>query len=136
MHKHNRTHRNTVGGVASFILLVIGILLFFGLYNGFHNVWYFPFPTVAIIIVILLLSGVLRSNRRRVRHRPSYQNEYEKREIYKPTPNLYLKELENDKVTTQEVEERVVSDTNFCDYCGMKLNQEMKYCTNCGNRLN
>ena len=143
MHRQNNRHRNTVGGVTGFILLILGVVLFLGIYSGFYRFEFFPFPTIGIIIVILFLSGILRSRRRRVRQssvhqyerRRSYQNEYEKREIYKPTENPFWKNQENDRVTTQNFEERVLINTNFCDYCGMKIIQEMKYCTNCGNKL-
>lgn len=43
------------------------------------------------------------------------------------------KQIKEEVIETQEVQESFSKETVFCLYCGTKLNAEAKYCYNCGN---
>jgi len=136
MHKSRHRHRNNVGGSIGFAVLVLGILMFYGLYSGFFRYNFWPLPSLGVVIVILFIIGVSSSARRRARQRTAHQQGYKRYEPYKPTRNPYWINEENESIEPQKPEEKTVSGVFFCDYCGMKITGKMKFCSNCGNNLN
>ena len=133
MHTNRHRHRNNVGGFIAFVVIALGVLMFFGLYTGFFHYNFWPLPSLGVIILILFILGVSSSARRRNRQRAINQHRYQP---YRPTRNPYWVNEENEVVKPQKVEEKVVSGISFCDFCGMKVTEKIKFCTNCGNQLN
>ncbi len=135
MHSNNYRHKNPVGGFFIFMLTLLGALILVGFITGFlrHVIW--PIPMVGTLLVILFVASIISSSRRRTRHRHAQRQQYRRYETYKPTENPFWKNQENQVVQEQEPVQRVVNSTKFCDYCGMKVKEEMSFCTNCGNRL-
>ncbi len=136
MHTNRHRHRNNVGSFIAFLLIGLGVLMFFGLYTGFFHYNFWPLPSLGVIIFILFIVGISSSARRRARQRSANQQRYVRYEPYRPTRNPYWVNEESKVVKPQEVEEVIVSGVSFCDFCGMKVTEKMKFCTNCGNHLN
>ncbi|MFW9852632.1 MAG: hypothetical protein ACFFDS_06800, partial [Candidatus Thorarchaeota archaeon] len=90
MHGNNHRHRNSIGGLVTFLLLLLGAFIFFGMFTDIVSYIFWPFPTVGILIFILIIYSISRS-RRRTRSRVVRHNEYKQ---YQPTPNPYWKNQE------------------------------------------
>lgn len=136
MQSNNYRHRNRFGGLAAFLLLIFGIMAFLAFYNGYFRFIYWPFSTIGTIIVFLLVATIVSSARRRARYRRAQHYQTRKYKTYRPTENPFWKNLEKEVVQEQRPVQSVVSTAQFCDYCGMKVNEEMRFCINCGNQLN
>ena len=131
MHTHRNRHRNSVGGLVTFLLLLLGVFIFFGMFTDVVSYIFWPFPTVGILIFILIIYSISRS-RRRTRQRVVKHTEYKQ---YQPTPNPYWKNQEKDFVSTPKYEQKVSSELMFCNYCGIKLEEKANFCVNCGRKL-
>ena len=135
MHRNNYRHRNRFGGLAAFLLLIFGIVVFLGFFTGYLRFIYWPFSTIGTILVFLLVAAIVSSARRRARYRRAQHHQNRKYKAYRPTENPFWKNQEKEVVQEQEQFQRTVRAVQFCDYCGMKVNEEMKFCINCGNQL-
>ncbi len=140
MHNDNYRYRNPVGSIFAFIFMMIGIVVLVGFVTGVFRHIFWPFPLIGTLIGVFVLVAIISSIRRRAYYREVERQKHIRYGVYQPTENPYWKNLEVQKAQEKEQEqepiERVVSNTLFCDYCGMKLTEEMSYCTNCGNKLN
>lgn len=136
MQRSSYRHRNSFGRVAAILLLIFGIIAFLGFYTGYLRFIYWPFSTIGTILVFLLVVTIVSSTRRRARYRRAQHYPNKKYKTYRPTENPFWKNLEMEVVQEQRPVQRVVSTAQFCDYCGMKVNEEMRFCINCGNQLN
>ena len=91
---------------------------------------------VGTIIGIILIAYIISTFRSRAHYKRIQRQERFKYGVYQPTENPFWKNQETQVVQEQEPAVRIVSTVKFCDYCGMKLEEEMSYCTNCGNKIN
>ncbi len=121
------------------MLTLLGALLLVGFITGIFRVIFWPFPLVGILIMLLLISSIVNASRRRAHNRRVQRQQNVRYKVYQPTENPFWKNHEAQVVQEQEQEQvtvrRVVHSTQFCDFCGMKVNEKMMYCTNCGNHL-
>lgn len=115
--------------------MLMGILVLVGFLTGFLRYMYWPIPMVGTIFLIIIVSSIIRSSRRRASYRHAQRQQHRRYETYKPTENPFWKNQETQVVQEQEPVQRIVNSKQFCDYCGMKIKEEMSYCTNCGNKL-
>ena len=109
-----------------------------GFLTGLFRYIFWPFPLVGTIVFILLVSAIVNSARRRAYYRRIQREQRIRYGVYRPTENPFWKNQQQVAQERERKEEpviRVHSSAHFCDYCGMKLNDEMSYCTNCGNKL-
>ena len=135
MQRYRYRYRSNVGGLIAFVMIILGVIFFLAFYTDLFRITFWPLPSIGILIVILIVIGILNSGRRRTRQRTYPQQAYKRYEPYKPTENPFWKKEENVVVETQKFEKRTVNEIFFCDFCGMKVTEEMKFCTNCGNNL-
>jgi hypothetical protein len=135
MHRNNHRHRNSIGGLVTFLLLLLGVFIFFGMFTDIVSHIFWPFPTVGILIFILIIYSISSSRRRRVRQRPVQYQKYQRHQQYQPTENPYWKNQEKDFIPSQKVEQMVRNEPVFCNYCGVKIEEKANFCVNCGRKL-
>ena len=138
MHTHRNKH--TPGVFASVMFLVLGVIVFLGFYTGFLRFWNWPFILIGLGVFIIIITGSSNSRRRRAEHRATYQVEQRVKEPYVPTKNPFFerekKELERQEIERQpEIVFQPINEPIFCTYCGMKIQQKVRFCSNCGNQL-
>jgi hypothetical protein len=140
MHNQNYKYRSPIGGLFAFAFLFFGVIMLVGFLTGLFRYIFWPFPLVGTIVFILIVSAVVNSARRRAYYRRIQRQQRIRYGVYRPTENPFWKnqqQVVQEKEQKQEPVIRVHSSAKlFCDYCGMKLKEEMIYCTNCGNKLN
>ena len=135
MHNNNYRKRNSTKGLFAFVFLLIGALVLVGFVTGIFRHIFWPIPLVGTIVGLLLLSAILTSARRRAHYRRVQRQQRIRYNVYQPTENPYWKNQETQVIKEKQPVQRVVSSTHFCDFCGMKISEEMSYCTNCGSKL-
>lgn len=138
MHNNNNNnyrHRNPIGGFIVFILTMLGILVFIGFITGFIRHFMWPIPMIGTILLIILIISIISSLRRRAYYRQTQRQQFRHYEPYRPTENPFWKNQETSVVHEAEPVQKTSGNSKFCDYCGMKVKEEMRYCTNCGTKL-
>jgi len=132
MHAHRNRHRT--GGFASIMFLLLGIAIFLGIYTGYLRIWNWPFIMIGAGIFIFIISGSSNSRRRRAQQRSGCQTQQRTNEPYVPTKNPFFEREEKEYARQQEITFRTNNELIFCSYCGMKMQQKVRFCSNCGNQ--
>ncbi len=128
-------HRYRTGPFASVMFLVLGVLIFLGFYTGFLRFWNWPFILIGVGVFIIILSASSNSRRRRVEHRTRYHVEQRTKEPYVPTKNPFFEKEKQELEKQPKVVFQPINEPIFCTYCGMKIQQKVRFCSNCGNQL-
>ncbi len=137
MHRNNRSYR--LVRLGTFLLIILGVGFFFG-FNDFlfSN---FPWYLFAIIVAAFVLVSGGISMISRSRKPKNYQNRYNRRveETYKPYNYKTQTREETDFTASSKyvynVDDSSTDNFVFCDYCGVKLEEKIKFCINCGRSL-
>ncbi len=132
MNAHRNRHRT--GGFASIMFLLLGIAIFLGIYTGYLRIWNWPFIMIGVGIFIFIISASSNPRRRRAQQRSGYQTEQRANEPYVPTKNPFFEREEKEYARQQEITFRTNNEPIFCSYCGMKMQQKVRFCSNCGNQ--
>ena len=132
MHTHRNRHRTS--GFASIMFLLLGIAIFLGIYTGYLRIWNWPFIMIGVGIFIFIISASSNSRRRRAEQRLGYQTEQKTYKTYQPTKNPFFEREEKEYAKQQEITFRTNNELVFCSYCGMKMQQKVRFCSNCGNQ--
>lgn len=125
---------NIAKGVAAGIILLLGIVFIIGFNQGFFNIdestlWIFI--AVVGVLVVLALSGIILIPRTRINKYPSRVYGVSESNQYKPFEKTEFKE-NKDFVPSRKVSS---GDAKFCDYCGITLEENLRFCNNCGNKI-
>lgn len=147
--RRNRYYRNRAGGAiaAAVIMLLIFGFLFFFLFNRSNGSTIFIWPIISglggFIIIIAIIGAIAasmsqpskRSNEVRMKsyqyqpQEPSQQiNPYKIRNSVQKQPEEPIY-----KEIVREIP--VVSDINYCKYCGSKIDRDSVFCHQCGTKL-
>ncbi len=114
-------------------LMGVGFLIFY--FRGSIDIsGSFLWIIVAIAggLIVLALSGVLLLPRARINKYPSRSYGVKEGDTYKAferTELIQKRDFEPSKKMN-------TGDAKFCDYCGVFLEEDLRFCTNCGNRIN
>ena len=136
MHRNRQGHRNSFFGIIPFILLIIGVIIFFRYYLEYVSYLSWTFSPVVIIIVIAAIGG-LRSRRRRMRRNSNEESAVRRQSSYRQYQPPVAKTEERDFTSTPKYQYRNHYEQQFCDYCGIKLEtEEQSFCVNCGQKIN
>jgi len=137
MHNQNYRYRSPIGGFFAFMFFFIGLIVFVGFITGIFRYIFWPGPIFGTVILLMIFFGFYNSARRRAYYRRVQRQQRVRYQQYRPTENPFWKNQEKHVVQEREPEPvvRIDNSIHFCDYCGMKLNDKMSYCTNCGNKL-
>ncbi|MFX0033545.1 MAG: zinc ribbon domain-containing protein [Candidatus Hodarchaeota archaeon] len=122
-------HKSSATGI---VLCMIGFImfgLFFGL-QSFIGYFYFPiFPGIFIYIMIIIVAVVSIENSKA--RNKAYSNN-----IYHNIPsvrNPYI--IQNAKPIEVKDDTEKVIHAQYCQYCGVKIEREARFCHNCGTNL-
>ena len=132
MHINNQKDNRTTFKITALILL-LGAFVAFGLLTDIVSDTFWPFPTVGIAIVIVIVFLISRS-RRGVKKDAITHQEYTKYVRYHPLKNQNSSNEETIITPKEIIENPVYKKQNFCDYCGTKLKEYEDYCINCGKQ--
>ena len=147
--RRNRYYRNRTGGaiLAALALLFIFGLLFFFFFNRSNGSTIVLWPIISglggFIIFIAVIGAIAasmsrpskRANEERMKSyqyqyqsQPQQSNPYIIRDLIPKQPKEPIyKEIER--------EIPVVSDINYCKYCGSKIDRDSVFCHQCGTKL-
>ncbi len=130
---HTHRHRYRTSGIASIMFLLLGIAIFLGVYTGYLRIWNWPIIMIGVGIFIFIISAS-SNRRRRVQQRSGCQTQQRTNEQYVPTKNPFFEREEKEYARQQEITFRTNNELIFCSYCGMKMQQKVRFCSNCGNQ--
>lgn len=130
---HTHRHRYRTSGFASIMFLLLGIAIFLGIYTGYLRIWNWPLIMIGAGIFIFIISAS-SNRRRRVQQRSGCQTQQRTNEQYVPTKNPFFEREEKEYARQQEITFRTNNELIFCSYCGMKMQQKVRFCSNCGNQ--
>ena len=127
-----------ISGIGCLIALVgIGFILFF--YNRFM---FFSPMFIMIIIGIVIISIITSSIHRKDSYEGSIQYRKQDSNIsYQNTrrnPYIITYAQDSNQGNIPKINEEVITkpeDTHYCQYCGVKREEEAIYCHNCGTKL-
>ena len=89
---------------------------------------------IGVGIFIFIISASSNSRRRRAEQRLGYQTEQKTYKTYQPTKNPFFEREEKEYAKQQEITFRTNNELVFCSYCGMKMQQKVRVCSNWGNQ--
>ncbi|MFX1269512.1 MAG: zinc ribbon domain-containing protein [Promethearchaeota archaeon] len=121
--------RNSAAGI---IICMISLLLF-GLFFGLRPIIdfsFFPmFPAIFIFIFIIIAAATSVGNSKK-----RYKNYYTSQNYSQvPLKNPYI--IENTREIEIQEETKEIIRTQYCQYCGVKIDRDANYCHNCGTNL-
>lgn len=148
--RRNRCHRNgAVGAIVGLLIffMVLGVFffIFFNRFSGFTiiPIWTIIIGLGGLILIITIISVIASSmsappKKVNQEHIKSYQ--YQPPEPYQQSnPYIVRNSIQSQpeepiyKEIIQEVP--VVSDINYCKYCGAKVERDAIFCHQCGTKL-
>ena len=133
-------NRNTyiTKGIVGGLILLLGLVFFIGFYQGFLNfdessIWI----VIAIVgvLVILALSGIILIPRARINRRPSSSYGIRESENYQTFEKPIIKQIGKDFQPSKKMLDPTTGEAQFCSYCGIILEENLIYCSNCGNKI-
>ena len=152
----NRYRNNTSAKVASAILLLFGLLIFFLAFIGFSNFdfsygihpWIILSSSFLILVIIFTsliafvaasMSKKYKDNNKSSIDRKNVMDYYQtNREIQKVNPYVKKPEIgyqitfsENKKKNNS----RIIAKVHYCRYCGSEVDNTAVYCHQCGIKL-
>lgn len=124
-----------IKGVFAFLVLILGVGFFIAFNNGLFDES-FPWIIVALAggLIVLVLSGIMLLPRARVQ-RPTRPYPIRIEENYKDFEKINRRYQSRDFVPSKKYNQNRIDEAKFCDYCGMILDEDVSYCTNCGNKI-
>ena len=129
---------NIIKGITAGLILLVGLAFFLLYFRGSidinsTNLWIF----VAVVggVITLALSGIFLIPRTRIRRGPSSTYGVRESENYKDFEKVAVKHIEKDFQPSKKLINSTTGEAEFCDYCGIILEENLIYCSNCGNKI-
>ena len=121
-----------IKGVAAFLILIAGMGFFLAFKNGLFD-GSFPWIFIAIAggVIVLILSGIMLLPRARVQ-KPIGNYPLRIERNYKDFENADKGRQSKDFVPSEKFKQKMHV---FCDYCGVMLEKDNRFCTNCGQKI-
>ena len=130
----NYRNVNIIKGVFAVLILLLGVGFFLAFNSGLFGES-FPWVLVAIAggLIVLILSGIMLLPRARVQKPTRAYLNIE--ENYKNFKDLDKGRQNRDFVPSKKYNQNRIDKAKFCDYCGIILEEDVSFCTNCGNKI-
>ncbi|MCG3220047.1 MAG: hypothetical protein H7641_01600 [Candidatus Heimdallarchaeota archaeon] len=93
------------------------------------------FIAVAGGLVVLALSGIFLIPRTRINRRPSSTYGIRESENYKAFEKPVIRQVGSDFQPSKKMISSSTGKAEFCDYCGIILEEDLIFCMNCGNKI-
>ena len=135
MQRNSYRYRDNSMKVSSLMILLLGAFIAFGLLTNIVTEIFWPFPTVGIIITILIIYLFSRSRSKRRKQEIIPKESLQKDPINQYKEISLWKNQEKDFIPSRKYKQKIINESRFCDYCGIILENNISYCTNCGNKL-
>ena len=148
--RRNRYHRNRAGraivaGIILFLVFGLLMLVFFYRFDGFAIIPIWPIISGLVgFLIFITLIGVIaasmsapskKANEERIK---SYQYQTQ-RQSQQLNPYIIRDSMQKQpeepiyKEITREIP--IISDINYCRYCGSKIDRDSVFCHQCGTKL-
>ena len=144
--RHYRTRGSSIIAALVIFFLLFGVLffVFFNRMNGFTMpIWIMVSSFGVLLLIIAIVMAIVASMSHTYKkpnetHLNPYQSQPQKQsQQYNPYINRHSsqKQLEEPQYNQIKREIPVISDINYCRYCGSKVEGDAVFCPQCGTKL-